>query len=122
MQLTATITEDFSSIVQVPAPQTSLDSIIEFSHAYDAYDAYGIHGNLERIAMIADAVWSARDAGELDDCELDDLRTALFMTQRGWYHHGAATVESPIGVEWELVNAIHQASGGLVRNDRPILL
>ncbi len=121
MQLaaTATITEDFSSIVQVPAPQASFDSIIEFSHTYDAY---GIHGSLERISMIADNVWCARDAGALDECELDDLRTALFMTQRGWHQFGAATVESPIGVEWELVNAIHEASGGLVRDDRPILL
>lgn len=110
-------TEDFSSIVQVPARATH-DDIVEFSHTYDAY---GIHGSLERISMIAADVWRARAAGTLHTCELDDLRTALFMTQSGW-HHGTARDEAPIGVEWELVDAIHAASGGLVRDDRPILL
>ena len=43
------------------------------------------------------------------------------MTQRGWRRDGAV-VEPDIGIEWELIEAIDEASGGLVRDDRPILL
>jgi len=113
-----TMTEDFSSIVQVPAPRASIDAIVEFSHTYDAY---GVHGSLERISIVANRVWEARATGSLADCGLDDLRTALFMTQRGWHLDGAI-VEPDIGIEWELIEAIDEASGGLVRDDRPILL
>jgi hypothetical protein len=113
-----TLTEDFSSIVQVPAPLASIDAIAEFSHTYDAY---GVHGSLERISIVAGRVWEARAAGSLADCGLDDLRTALFMTQRGWHLDGDV-VEPDIGIEWELIEAIAEASGGLVRDDRPILL
>ena len=173
-----TMTEDFSSIVQVPAPRASIDAIAEFSHTYDAYgvhgslerisivasrvwearatgsladcglddlrtalfmtqrgwhldgaivefshtfDAYGVHGSLERISIVANRVWEARATGSLADCGLDDLRTALFMTQRGWHLDGAI-VETDIGIEWELIEAIDEASGGFVRDDRPILL
>ena len=111
-------TDDFSSIVQVPDREASIDSIVEFSHTYDAY---GIHGSLERISIVASRVWDARASGTMADCDLDDLRTALFMTQRGW-HRDVMAVEPDIGVEWELVEAINEASGGLVRDDRPILL
>ncbi len=111
-------TEDFSSIVQVPAAQASVDAIVEFSHTYDAY---GVHGSLERISIVASGVWEARAAGTLADCDLDDLRTALFMTQRGW-HSDSMLAEPNNGIEWELVEAINEASGGLVRDDRPILL
>ena len=114
----STPTEDFTSIVQVPADRTALDSIFEFSHTFDAY---GVHGSLERIAIVASRVWDAHASGTLADCELDDLRTALFMTQRGW-HSDAVAIEPDVGVEWELVEAINEASGGLVRDDRPILL
>jgi len=113
-----TIADDFTSIVQVPADRASIASLIEFSHTFDAY---GVHGSLERISIVANRVWDAHASGKLADCELDDLRTALFMTQRGWHADGAA-VEPDVGVEWELVEAINQASGGLVRDDRPILL
>jgi len=95
-----TLADDFSSIVQVPAPAASIDAIIEFSQTYDAY---GIHGSLERISIVASRVWDAHAAGTLADCDLDDLRTALFMTQRGWH--------SDVGVEWALVVAINDASG-----------
>ncbi len=113
-----TMTEDFSSIVQVPAAHASVDTIAEFSHTYDAY---GVHGSLERISIVASRVWDARAAGTLADCELDDLRTALFMTQRGW-HSDHMAMEPDVGVEWDLVEAINEASGGFVRDDRPILL
>jgi hypothetical protein len=117
---TETVTEDWSSIVQVPAPEASFANIVEFSHTYDAY---GVHGSLERISMISDEVFVARQRGALADCELDDLRTALFMTQRGWHQAGEMIdVESHLGYEWELVNAIDESSGGFVRDDRPILL
>ena len=106
-----TLADDFSSIVQVPAPEASIDAIIEFSQTYDAY---GIHGSLERISIVASRVWDAHAGGTLADCDLDELRTALFMTQRGWH--------SDVGVEWALVVAINDASGGLVRDDRPVLL
>ena len=106
------------SFVQVPGNRSSIDSIVEFSHTYDAY---GVHGSLERISIVASRVWDAHASGSLADCELDDLRTALFMTQRGW-HSDAGTVEPDFGVEWELVEAINEASGGHVRDDRPILL
>ena len=85
------------------------------------YDAYGVHGSLERISKVASRVWEARAAGTLADCELDDLRAALFMTQRGWHSDGNC-VAPDVGVEWELVEAINETSGGLVRDDRPILL
>ncbi len=113
-----TSTDDFSSIVQVPVRESPIDRIVEFSHTYDAY---GVHGSLERISIVASRVWAARAAGMLADCDLDDLRTALFMTQRGW-HSTSTSVESDVGVEWELIEAIADASGGLVRDDRPILL
>jgi len=112
-----TTTEDFSSIVQVPAPRASIDAFAEFSHTYDAY---GVHGSLERISLVASRVWEVRATGSLADCGLDDLRTALFMTQRGWPLDGAI-VETDIGIEWELIEAIDEASGGLVRDARPIL-
>lgn len=115
---TDTMTEDFSSIVQVPAPLASINTIAEFSHTYDAY---GVHGSLERISIVASRVWDARANGSLADCKLDDLRTALFMTQRGWHLDGAV-VQPDVGIEWELIEAINEASGGLVRDDRPILL
>ena len=102
-----TLADDFSSIVQVPAPEASIDAIIEFSQTYDAY---GIHGSLERISIVASRVWDAHAAGTLADCGLDDLRTALFMTQRGWH--------SDVGVEWALVVAINDASGCDERNRR----
>ncbi len=113
-----TLADDFSSIVQVPAPEASIEAISEFSHTYDAY---GVHGSLERISIVASRVWDAHAAGTLADCDLDDLRTALFMTQRGW-HSDAAALEPDVGVQWDLVVAINDASGGLVRDDRPILL
>lgn len=115
---TDTITDDFSSILQIPAHQASIDTIVEFSHTYDAYR---VHGSLERISVVAGRVWDAWAAGSLADCELDDLRTALFMTQRGW-HSDTVTIEPDVGVEWALIEAINDASGGLVRDDRPILL
>ena len=113
-----TLTDDFSSIVQVPAPAASIEAIVEFSHTYDAY---GVHGSLERISIVASRVWDAFSTGTLADCDLDELRTALFMTQRGW-HSDAAALGPDVGVEWELIKAINEASGGLVRDDRPILL
>lgn len=120
MSLVATdsVTDDFSSIVQVPTPEASFDDVVDFSHTYDAY---GIHGSLERISIVASRVWDAHATGTLVDCDLDELRTALFMTQRGWHHVGDSD-DVRVGVEWALVDAIHGASGGLVRDDRPILL
>lgn len=113
-------TEEWSSIVQVPAPDASFDDIVEFSHTYDAY---GVHGSLERISMIADDVWNARQRGALGGCELDHLRAALFMTQSGWHLDGDVfDAAAHLGYEWELVNAIHEISGGVVRDFRPILL
>lgn len=58
-----TITEDFSSFVEVPAPHASIDAVVEFAHARDVM------------------------AIEIDN-----------------------------GVEWELGEAINEASGGLVRS------
>jgi len=114
MQLAAidTITEDFPSIVEVPATRASIDTIDECSHTYDAY---GVHGSLEQISIVAGRVWEARAVGSLADCELDDLRTALFVTQRGW-HGGDMAIEPDVGVEWELGEAINEASAGLVRS------
>jgi hypothetical protein len=111
--------DDWSSIVRVPDPAASFDHIIEFSHTFDAY---GVHGTLERISWVAAEVWSARSDGRLTECTLDDLRTALFMTQSGWHHEGDdVDFAARLGYEWELVDAIHEASGGVVRDDRPTL-
>ncbi len=95
---TTTIIDGFSSI----------DTTVELSHSYDAY---GVHGSLERISIVASRVWAARAAGALAGCDLDDLQTALFVTQRGW-HSDAVALEPDIGVEWELITAINEASGG----------
>ena len=86
--------------------------IMESSHAYDAY---GVHGSLERISIVARRVWTARAAGSLADCELDDLRAALFMTQRGWHRDGNGP-ERDVDVEWELLEAINDASGRLAHS------
>lgn len=110
--------DDVSSIVQVPAPEAAIDASAESSHTYDAY---GVHGSLERISIVASRVWDAHVAGSLADCDLGDLRAALFMTRRGWRCHDGRCVEPDVGVEWELVEAIAIASGGLVRDHRPIL-
>ena len=115
---THTITEDFSPIVQVPAPDASIDAIAEFSHTYDAY---GVHRSLERISIVASRVWDAHAAGSLVDCDVDDLRAALFMIQRGWPGNGRC-VEPDVGVEWEIIQAIDTASGGVDRDDCLILL
>lgn len=86
-----------------------------------SYDAYGIHGSLERIRTVAGRVWEVwATGGSLADCELDDLRAALYLTQRAW-HHDPMAIEADVGIEWELVEAINDASGGPVRDDRPIL-
>jgi len=113
-----TMTVDFSSLVQLPAPRASIDAIAELSHTYDAY---GVHGSLEQISIVASRVWEARATGSLGDCGLDDLRTALFMMQRGWHLDGAI-VETDTGIEWELIEAIDEVSGSLVRDGRPTLL
>ncbi len=84
------------------------------------YDAYGIHGSLERIRKVAGRVWETRAAGgPLADCELEDLRAALYLNQRAW-HSDTMAIEADIGIEWELIEAIDEASGGLGR-DRPIV-
>ena len=110
--------EDFSSIVQVPDGAASVDSIVEFAQTFDAY---GVHGSLDRISLVAFRVWEACANGSLAECALDDLRTALFLTQSGWHREETST-ELYDGVVWDLVEAIRDASGGLVRDDRPILL
>lgn len=93
---------------------------MEFS---PTYDAYGVHRSLERISIAAQRVWSARSAGSLGDCALDDLRAALFMTQRGWHRDGNGNgLESDVDVEWELVAAINEAAGRLVHDGHPIRL
>ena len=98
--------------MQLAATYAAVDTIVEFS---PTFDAYGVHRSLERISIVAGRVWDARAAGSLADCELDDLRTALFMTQRGWRRAGAPTAHD-IGVEWELVEAINDASDRLARS------
>lgn len=110
--------EDFSSIVQVPGGAASVDDIAEFAQTFDAY---AVHGSLDRISLVAFRVWEACADGSLADCALDDLRTALFLTQSGW-HREESSNELHDGVVWDLVEAIRVASGGLVRDDRPILL
>ncbi|HSP28934.1 MAG TPA: hypothetical protein VLN74_10340 [Ilumatobacteraceae bacterium] len=94
---------------------------MEFS---PTYDAYGVHRSLERISIAAHRAWTARSAGSLGDCALDDLRAALFMTQRGWHRDGNGNgngngLESDVDVEWELVAAINEAAGRLVHDGHP---
>lgn len=101
-------------------PLASIDTMTEDVSHFDAYDAYGVHGSLERISIVATRVWDAQATGSLADCALDDLRAALFMMQRGW-HSDRASVELDIGIEWELIEAINEASGGRIRADGTIL-
>lgn len=109
------VIDDFASIVQIRTPETSSDSIVEFSHTYDGY---GIHGSLERMRTVANRVWETwATSSSFVECELDDLNTALYLTQRGW-RSGAMAIEVDVGIEWELVEAINQASGRLVRDER----
>lgn len=114
--------EQWDSLVGVPEADASTYSVFEFSHTFDAY---AMHGSLERIALIAEDVATARRRGTLEDCELDDLRTALFMTQREWHQdHAGCDLDVAVGLEYEreLIDAIRDASGGVVRDERPILL
>lgn len=112
--------DHFESIIWVPAAEASIDDVIEFCHTYDAM---GTHGSLDGVSRVSDAVLDARERGRLGACELDDLRTALFMTQQARRWSGQAVADaSQLGYEWELVDAIRESSGGLVRDDRPILI
>ncbi len=102
------------------AIETATDDFSHTRGASGAHDAYRFHGSLERMSIVAGRVWDAHASGTLADFGLDDLRAALFMTQRGWHHDGDSD-DVRSGVEWALVDAIHDASGGLVPDDRPIL-
>lgn len=112
-------TDEWTSIVFVPRVDSTVDDVVDFSHTFDAY---GIHGSLERISMISDAVWDAWLRNALSDCELDELRTALFMSQSQWRRNGDDGDRTRMGYEWELVEAIRETSGGLVSDHRPIML
>ncbi len=105
----------WDSIVAVPGADADVEHIAEFA---STFDAYGVHGTLDRISLIANDVAGAHLAGSLADCQLDDLRTALFMTQQCWSQESRRD-EARSGYEWELVDAIRHVSGGLVRDDRP---
>lgn len=113
-----TVTDDFPSIVQMRTAVTSSGSIVGSSRSFDAYDGYGIHGSLERMRTVANRVWETwATSGSFAECEVDDLRTALYLTQRGW-HGDRMAIEVDVGIEWELAEAINHASGRLVRDDR----
>jgi len=112
---TATDIGLWDSIVAVPDRSATAPQIAEFANTFDAY---GVHGSLDRISLIANDVAGAHLSGTLASCHLDDLRTALFMTQQGWLR-GQQPGERPTSYERELVAAIHHVSGGLVRDDRP---
>jgi len=72
----------------------------------DASDVYRIHRSLERISTVATRVWDARAvAGTFAECELDDLRAALYVIQRGWCSDAL-----DVGIEWQLIEAIDAVS------------
>ena len=110
--------QDWTSIVHVPDADATFGDVLEFSHTFDAY---GVHGSLERISRVADEVLDAWRCGRLAACSLDDLRTALFMSQSAWRVAAVDPVEGfRLGYEWELLRAIRELSGGLVMDHRPI--
>ena len=112
--------QDWTSIVHVPGSDATFGEVSEFSHTFDAY---GVHGSLERIARIAGEVLDAWQCGRLAACALDDLRTALFMSQSAWRVAGVEPTDGfRVGYEWELLGAIREISGGLVMDHRPITL
>lgn len=112
--------DEWTSIVFVPDHESTIDDVVDFSHTFDAY---GVHGSLDRISMVSDGVWDAWLRGSLEACQLDDLRTALFMSQSAWRRSGDDAVDAArLGYEWELVDAIRESSGGLVSDHRPIML
>jgi hypothetical protein len=119
--LTTAVVEDWTSIVHVPVGAVSADEVDEFAHTFDAY---GIHGSLERIAAITDDVRAAWQAGRLDWCELDELRTALFMSTTVWSADGTrrSAVDSSADFRSDLLRVISELSGGLVADHRPIIL
>jgi hypothetical protein len=112
---TSTETGQWDSIVAVPDSGAAAEHLSEFA---TTYDAYGVHGTLDRISLIANDVAGAHLAGGLMGCRLDDLRTALFMTQQCW-SQGRDEEGRRSGYVWALVDAIRELSGGLVRDDRP---
>ena len=98
-----TVTDDFNSIVHVSTPVTSSGPVEESSHSFDAY---GTHRSLEKMRIVASRVWETRAAsGSFAECNVDELRTALYLNQRSW-HCGAMAIEVDVGIEWELVEAI----------------
>lgn len=105
----------WDSIVAVPDAGAPAAHIAEFANTFDAY---GVHGTLDRISLIANDVAGAHLAGVLAECHLDDLRTALFMTQQCWSRDRQSGGDVS-AYEWQLVDAIDHVSGGLVRDDRP---
>ena len=91
----------------------SLDTV-SVDESSCAFNAYRMHRSLERMQIVARRVWETRaTSGSFAGCEVDDLRTALYLTQRGW--HGHMAIEVDVGIEWELVEAI--AVSRLVRDD-----
>lgn len=113
---TATAIGLWDSIVAVPDSSVSAEHVAEFANTFDAY---GAHGTLDRISLVANDVAGAHLSGVLVQCRLDDLRTALFMTQQCWSDRRRGGDTAVSGYERALLDAIRHVSGGLVSDDRP---
>lgn len=108
-----TVTDAFNSMVNISSPMTS-STVDESSHTFDAYRT---HRSLEKMRTVASRVWENREtSGSFAECKLDDLRTALYLNQRGW-HCGAVAIEVDVGIEWELVEAIDRAARRVALDD-----
>ena len=112
-----TETGPWDSFVAVPDVGAPATHVAEFAATFDAY---GVHGDLDRISLVANDVAGFHLAGSLHDCHLDDLRTALFMTQQCWSSDRRRFDGLGSSYAVELVDAIRHLSGGIVRDDRPI--
>lgn len=98
--------------IRVPSNSVVERQWVDFSHTHDSYWRAGDFN-------VAATLWNkVRDSEPTTD--LEALRTALFMEARADRHGGGEGEVTPSILS--LVNRIREASGGIVRDDRPIQL
>jgi hypothetical protein len=98
--------------IQVPGPEDPwFPTVNEFALTFNGYLRLG---NFEAVAKVSDECSSQfRRDGTLPD-ELDPVRTALFMEQRGWRDQMASPYDVPEAKAYiqALVEKIRELSGG----------
>ena len=92
------------NIHDLPQPQTSWSEIIYLAYSFLAYRYWG---SFDKTAEISDKVELVyKSSGNLDNCNLIELRTELFMIARGCQHRGDQPEGDSINYVHALVEAI----------------